>query len=234
MSGAAPAADSSNNLYFLTGNGAFDANTGGSNYGDSTVKMGTSGGLSVLDYFTPENQASLSRRRSGSRRGRRRRSRRSNFRAGPAPSHRRRQIRNPLPRQPRQYGPVQQQKQQQRRPESESRECNFRNRRILERILLHRIGANGHLNQFVLNTTTDQFTTPCGTLLSGQPMDSQDRLHLSLPLGPPQIGIVWALNNSSFIAPGAVRRFCTHTMQRTWAMKFGTVPKAQAMPLATA
>jgi putative Ig domain-containing protein len=59
MSGGAPAADSAGNLYFLTGNGTFDANTGGSDYGDSTVKLNTSGGLSVADYFTPMNQASL-------------------------------------------------------------------------------------------------------------------------------------------------------------------------------
>ena len=60
MSGGAPAADSTGNLYFLTGNGTFDANTGGPDYGDSTVKLSTSGGLSVADYFTPMNQASLS------------------------------------------------------------------------------------------------------------------------------------------------------------------------------
>ena len=59
MSGGAPAADSSNNLYFLTGNGSFNANTGGSNYGDSTIKLSTTGSLHVLDYFAPDNQASI-------------------------------------------------------------------------------------------------------------------------------------------------------------------------------
>ena len=59
MSGGAPAADSANNLYFLTGNGSFDAGSGGSNYGDSTVKMSTASGLSVTDYFTPKDQATL-------------------------------------------------------------------------------------------------------------------------------------------------------------------------------
>lgn len=59
MSGGAPAADSSGNLYFLTGNGTFDANTGGSDYGDSTVKLSTSGGLAVAGYFTPADQLSL-------------------------------------------------------------------------------------------------------------------------------------------------------------------------------
>ena len=59
MGGGAPAADSGGNLYFLTGNGTFDASTGGSDYGDSTVKLSTSGGLSVADYFTPSDQANL-------------------------------------------------------------------------------------------------------------------------------------------------------------------------------
>jgi hypothetical protein len=59
MSGGAPAADSLGNLYFLTGNGTFDANSGGSDYGDSTVKLSTSGGLSVASYFTPADQQNL-------------------------------------------------------------------------------------------------------------------------------------------------------------------------------
>ncbi len=59
MSGGAPAADSSNDLYFLTGNGSFDANSGGSNYGDSTIRLTASGGLHVKEYFTPSNQESL-------------------------------------------------------------------------------------------------------------------------------------------------------------------------------
>ena len=56
MSGGAPAADSSNNLYLLTGNGSFD---GGSNFGDSTVKLSTASGLTVAGYFTPDNQQNL-------------------------------------------------------------------------------------------------------------------------------------------------------------------------------
>ena len=59
MAGGAPAADALGNLYFLTGNGTFDADSGGSDYGDSTVKLSTSGGLSVANYFTPANQSSL-------------------------------------------------------------------------------------------------------------------------------------------------------------------------------
>jgi len=47
------------NIYFMTGNGTFDANTAGSEYGDSVVKVATSTGLSVSDYFTPDNQGAL-------------------------------------------------------------------------------------------------------------------------------------------------------------------------------
>jgi chitodextrinase len=59
MGGGAPAADSSFNLYFLTGNGTFDANSGGSNYGDSTMKLSTTSGLTVADWFTPADQSNL-------------------------------------------------------------------------------------------------------------------------------------------------------------------------------
>jgi regulation of enolase protein 1 (concanavalin A-like superfamily)/uncharacterized protein (DUF2141 family) len=59
--GTAPCVDSSGNLYVVTGNGTFDANTGGSSYSDSVIKLNTSGGgVSFLDYFTPFNQADLS------------------------------------------------------------------------------------------------------------------------------------------------------------------------------
>ena len=60
MGGGAPAVDASGNLYFITGNGTFDANNvGGSNYGDSVVKLSTASGLSVADYFTPRDQSTL-------------------------------------------------------------------------------------------------------------------------------------------------------------------------------
>lgn len=59
MGGGAPAVDSTGNLFFITGNGTFDANTGGSNYGDSVMRLSTASGLSVVDYFTPLDQASL-------------------------------------------------------------------------------------------------------------------------------------------------------------------------------
>lgn len=59
MTGAGLAADSSNNLFAVTGNGTFDANRGGKNFGDSVLKLSTSKGLAVADSFTPFNQATL-------------------------------------------------------------------------------------------------------------------------------------------------------------------------------
>ena len=56
MSGGAPAADSSNNLFLITGNGTFD---GATNFGDSLLKLSTSSGLSLSDWFTPSDQANL-------------------------------------------------------------------------------------------------------------------------------------------------------------------------------
>jgi hypothetical protein len=55
MSGAAPAVDSSGNLFCITGNGDFDPSN--SNYGDSFLKLTSS--LAVADYFTPTNEATL-------------------------------------------------------------------------------------------------------------------------------------------------------------------------------
>jgi chitodextrinase len=57
QSGGGPAVDSSGNVYVETANGTFDADSGGSNYGDSALKLSATG--SVLDYFTPSNQATL-------------------------------------------------------------------------------------------------------------------------------------------------------------------------------
>ena len=57
MNGDGLAVDSSANLYFITGDGLFDANTGGSDYGDCFVKMSTTG--TILDYFSPSVQSSL-------------------------------------------------------------------------------------------------------------------------------------------------------------------------------
>ena len=52
MSGAAPAVDSSGNIFCITGNGDFNASE--SNYGDSFLKLSSS--LAVLDYFTPSDE----------------------------------------------------------------------------------------------------------------------------------------------------------------------------------
>lgn len=57
-SGGGPSADASGNVYVITGNGTFDADTGGPNYGDSFLKL-AGGTLAVSDYFTPYNQAAL-------------------------------------------------------------------------------------------------------------------------------------------------------------------------------
>ncbi|HKW67329.1 MAG TPA: hypothetical protein VJP04_08585 [Terriglobales bacterium] len=57
--GQGPVADNAGNIYVATGNGPFDINTGGSAYGDSILKLNASS-LSVLDYFTPDDQSSLS------------------------------------------------------------------------------------------------------------------------------------------------------------------------------
>ncbi|GFO54938.1 hypothetical protein GMSM_19450 [Geomonas sp. Red276] len=60
QAGKGLAADASGNIYLMTGNGTFDASSGGSGYGDSVLKLSTASGLSVADYFTPFNQATLS------------------------------------------------------------------------------------------------------------------------------------------------------------------------------
>jgi len=57
QAGGGLAADSSGNIYFETADGVFDANTGGSDYGLSVLKLGPD--LNILDYFTPYNEATL-------------------------------------------------------------------------------------------------------------------------------------------------------------------------------
>jgi hypothetical protein len=52
--GMGPAADSSGNLYIMTGNGSFD---GTNNFGESMIKLNSA--LAVQDYATPSNWASL-------------------------------------------------------------------------------------------------------------------------------------------------------------------------------
>jgi IPT/TIG domain-containing protein len=58
MSGAAPAADSSNNLYLITGNAVFDvtnASAPNNDYGDSFLKLASN--LTVSQYFTPSDES---------------------------------------------------------------------------------------------------------------------------------------------------------------------------------
>jgi hypothetical protein len=57
QNGGGPSADSAGNLYFATGNGTFDANSGGIDYGDSSLKL--SPAATVVDYFTPHDQANM-------------------------------------------------------------------------------------------------------------------------------------------------------------------------------
>jgi len=60
---AGPAADKDGNIFVVTGNGEFDATSngqGGRDYGDTVLKLSPAAkNLSLLDYFTPFNQAQL-------------------------------------------------------------------------------------------------------------------------------------------------------------------------------
>ena len=58
MGGDGLCVDANTNLYFETANGSFSENTNGGDYGDSFVKLSTTNGLAVADYFTPYNQPS--------------------------------------------------------------------------------------------------------------------------------------------------------------------------------
>lgn len=66
MAGAAPSADASGNIYFIIGNGDFGTSldTNGfpknGNCGNCFVKLSTSGGMKLADYFTPSNTVSES------------------------------------------------------------------------------------------------------------------------------------------------------------------------------
>jgi len=61
MAGAGLAADSGGNIYFLDGNGDFDTNLNASgfpsngDYGNAFMKLSTSGGLAIADYFEMAN-----------------------------------------------------------------------------------------------------------------------------------------------------------------------------------
>ena len=68
MSGEAPAVDAAGNLFFITGNGGFDANntdTSTTDYGDSFLRLGplltfaNPSASHSKDFFSPSNQANL-------------------------------------------------------------------------------------------------------------------------------------------------------------------------------
>ncbi len=61
QSGNGTVGDTANGyIYFATGNGWFDVNDGGIDYGDTITKLNTTGNvLSVADYFTPHDQDNL-------------------------------------------------------------------------------------------------------------------------------------------------------------------------------
>jgi len=60
MSGVGPAADAVNNIYLITANGTYDINQGGSDWGDTILKMAFNGSnFTVADSFTPSNQGTM-------------------------------------------------------------------------------------------------------------------------------------------------------------------------------
>lgn len=60
MSGEGPSVDADGNVYVATGEGLFDYNVGGFDYGDTLMKVKLGGGsFDLLDYFTPYNQGYL-------------------------------------------------------------------------------------------------------------------------------------------------------------------------------
>lgn len=59
LSDTGPAVDAEGNLYVPTGNGTFDADSGGHDYGDSVLKL-DGATLAVRDYFTPHDQNRIS------------------------------------------------------------------------------------------------------------------------------------------------------------------------------
>ena len=61
QSGSGPAADAAGNIYVSTAEGNFSGNSGGQDFGSSVLKLVENlGTLSLADYFTPYNQATLS------------------------------------------------------------------------------------------------------------------------------------------------------------------------------
>ncbi len=61
QAGMGMASDPSGSIYAMVGNGTFDADHGGPDYGDSILRLAAKPGtLAVQDYFTPYDQESLS------------------------------------------------------------------------------------------------------------------------------------------------------------------------------
>ncbi len=58
QSGGGPAADAYGNVYTITGDGTFNGDSGGRNFGNTFLKF-SGASLKVTDYFTPFNQATL-------------------------------------------------------------------------------------------------------------------------------------------------------------------------------
>jgi len=61
--GGGPSVDAQGNLYFQTGNGTFDGNlsiTSTNNYAMSVLKLATTNGIKLVDYFAPSNAVNLS------------------------------------------------------------------------------------------------------------------------------------------------------------------------------
>ena len=101
MSGDGVAADSAGSLYFITGDGLFDASSGGNDYGDSFVKMNAAGTRPRLLLAPGAVVPEL--RQSRSRLGRSAAAARST-RSPPPRDGRRRQERHDLPRRSGQHG----------------------------------------------------------------------------------------------------------------------------------
>jgi hypothetical protein len=59
QSGGGPSSDSSHIVFVATGNGTFDVNQGGQDYGDSFLRLSAAATLTVTDYFTPCDEATL-------------------------------------------------------------------------------------------------------------------------------------------------------------------------------
>ncbi len=60
MGGGGLSVDANGNMFMVSGDGTFDGSSGGSDWGDSFLRLQPfNGSFNILDYFTPSNQASL-------------------------------------------------------------------------------------------------------------------------------------------------------------------------------